>query len=115
MLPPKPAVLMDGTALLLLCLLTRIPAESSIRGFTSISLAMALDASKYEVLSRCLSAASGAVPGDQPDSLYLVNEENGELLELLTAGGTKVDEDIIAGDVKTNTAAAYLYDNDHEV
>jgi hypothetical protein len=76
---------------------------------------MAADASKYEVLSRCLHAASGAVPGDQPGLLYLVNEENGELLEFLMVGGTKVEEDIIAGNVKTKTAAAYLYDNNDEV
>ncbi|KAL9103419.1 MAG: hypothetical protein Q9163_001521 [Psora crenata] len=75
---------------------------------------MALDASKYEVLSRCLYAASGAVPFDQPDKLYLVNEENGELSEQLMVGGSKVDEDIIADNVKSKTPAAYLYQNNDE-
>lgn len=76
---------------------------------------MASDASKYEVLSRCLYAASGAVPGDQPDSLYLVHEQNGELVERLMKGSREIDKDGIAGNVKTKTPAAYLYENEEEV
>lgn len=78
---------------------------------------MASDGSKYEVLSRCLQAASGAVPADadEPNALYLVHEEDGQLVERLMEGSEPTDQDRIATDVKPHTPAAYLYKSADEV
>ena len=76
---------------------------------------MASDSSKYEVISRCLQAAGGAVPADQPQSLYLVTEEDNELMESLVEGSVAMDQDRIATEVKANTPVAYLYKNANEV
>ena len=68
-----------------------------------------MDASKYTVIARCLQAASGAIPADQPGKLCLINEDDNDLMETIVEGGKLVNEDYIASGVKTNTPAAYLY------
>ena len=74
-----------------------------------------MDSSKYEVLSRCLQAARGAVPADQEDSLYLVHEEGNQLIERLMEGSEPTEQDRIATGVKSKTPAAYLYKDTDEV
>jgi hypothetical protein len=77
------------------------------------------DSAKYEVLSRCLQAASGAVPGDLDGNLLLVHVQNDGSSHILTEsqmkGGTVVDEDMIGEGVKAKSPVAYLYANSEEV
>ncbi|KAF2795303.1 hypothetical protein K505DRAFT_374011 [Melanomma pulvis-pyrius CBS 109.77] len=73
------------------------------------------DASKYEVVSRCLQAASGAVPGDLDDALYLIHVQSDGashfLKESQMEGSTTVESDKISTGVKERSPVAYLYDN----
>lgn len=67
------------------------------------------DPSKYSVIARCLQAASGALPADQPGKLCLINEDENDLMETIVEGNKLINEDYIASGVKKNTPAAYLY------
>lgn len=73
------------------------------------------DATKYEVVSRCLQAASGAVPADLEDTLYLIHVQSDGtshfLKESQMVGSTTVESDKVAAGVKDKSPVAYLYDN----
>lgn len=73
------------------------------------------DTSKYSVIARCLQAASGAVPMDQQGKLCLINEEDDDLMETIMEGSKLIDQDYIASGVRTNTPAAYLYQDYNQV
>ena len=73
------------------------------------------DVSKYSVIARCLQAASGAIPTDQQGRLLLINEEDDDLMESIMEGSKLIDQDYIASGVKTNTPAAYLYQDSNQV
>ncbi|KAH8808631.1 hypothetical protein F5884DRAFT_753153 [Xylogone sp. PMI_703] len=68
-----------------------------------------VDGSRYSILARCLQAASGALPGDQEGKLCLITEEDNDLMETTWEGSKVVNQEYITSDVRTNTPAAYLY------
>jgi hypothetical protein len=74
-----------------------------------------MDKSKYEIFGRCLRAAGGALCWEKDGMIYLVYEEQNELVEQLMHGPELVDQDIIAPSVKTDAAAAYIYLNEQNV
>ena len=76
---------------------------------------MESDGTRYEIVSRCLDAASGAVPPDDPDSLYLVHAQGDKLVERCMNGSQTREQDEIATDIKNQSPAAYLYGDTEEV
>ncbi|KAI1118533.1 hypothetical protein F5Y14DRAFT_217786 [Nemania sp. NC0429] len=62
-------------------------------------------------LVQYLKAASGAIPLDE-SGIYLVSEEDGDLLEKHWTGIEIADQVFIASDVRENTPAVYLLDKD---
>jgi hypothetical protein len=74
-----------------------------------------MDASKYEVFARCLRAAAGAPCLEQEGLLYLVYDEDEELIEQLVKGPELINQDVITSAVKEDAPAAYVYLNDQSV
>jgi len=68
-----------------------------------------MDAGRYSIIARCLQSASGALPPDQEGKLCLIKEDENDLMEMIMEGSNLVNQDYITSGVKTNTPAAYLY------
>jgi len=58
-----------------------------------------------------LLAAAGAIPLDKP-GIYLVSEEDNDLIEKLWTGTEIADQVFIASDVRKNSPALYLLNED---
>jgi len=73
-----------------------------------------MDATKYEVFARCLRAAGGAPCLEKEGRLYLIYVDGEDLIEQRMNGPQLEDQDVIAGPVKEDAAAAYIYLNNNQ-